>query len=102
MLVDGASCGVDGASCGVDGVSCGVDGASCGVDGAGGECGAFMCHCGNTGMEWTPNKSQHTKFTQEKKILPPLPPDLNSQPFDQRVQRSYQQAIPAQQLAPSS
>ena len=25
-----------------------------------------------TGMEWTPNKSQHTKLTLEKKILPPL------------------------------
>ena len=34
------------------------------------------------GMEWTPNKSQHTKLTLEKKILLPLLPGFNSQPFD--------------------
>ena len=33
-----------------------------------------MRHCGNTGMERTPHKSQHTKLTLEKKILPPLLP----------------------------
>ena len=33
--------------------------------------GSFTCHCGNTGMERTLNKSQHTKLTLEKKILPP-------------------------------
>ena len=34
------------------------------------EClGSFTCHCGNTGVEWTLNKSQHTKLTLEKKIL---------------------------------
>ena len=27
-----------------------------------------MCHCGNTGVEHTPNKSQHTKLTLEKKV----------------------------------
>ena len=32
------------------------------------------CHCGNTWMERTPNKSQHTNLTLEKKILPPLLP----------------------------
>ena len=36
--------------------------------------GSFKCHCGNTGVEWKPNKSQHTKLTLEKKILPPLLP----------------------------
>ena len=30
--------------------------------------GSFICHCGNIGMERTPNKSQHTKVTLEKKI----------------------------------
>ena len=28
--------------------------------------GSFMCHCGNTGVERAPNKSQHTKLTLEK------------------------------------
>ena len=36
--------------------------------------GPFTCHCGHTGVERTPNKSQHTKLTLEKKILPPLMP----------------------------
>ena len=40
-----------------------------------------MCHCGSTGVERTPNKSKHTKLTLEKKILPPLLPVSNSQPF---------------------
>ena len=31
-----------------------------------------MCHCGDTGVERTPNKSQHTKLSPEKVILPPL------------------------------
>ena len=31
-----------------------------------------MCHCDSEGVEGTPNKSQHTKLTQEKKILPLL------------------------------
>ena len=31
-----------------------------------------MCHCGNTGVEPTPKKSQHTKLSLEKKILPLL------------------------------
>ena len=34
--------------------------------------GSFTCHCSKTGLEWTPNKSQHTNLTPEKKILPPL------------------------------
>ena len=31
-----------------------------------------MCHCSNIGVEWTPTRSQHTKLTLEKKILPLL------------------------------
>ena len=41
-----------------------------------------MCHCGNTGVEQTPNMSQHTKLTLEKKNLLPLQWDSNSQPFN--------------------
>ena len=34
-------------------------------------------------MERTPNKSQHTKLTLEKKILPPLPTGIRTRdPFD--------------------
>ena len=57
--------------------------------------GSFVCHCGNTGLERTPNKSQHTKLTQEKNVLPPLLPGLEPATFRSRVPRSYQQAIPA-------
>ena len=57
--------------------------------------GSFTCHCGNTGMEQTPNKSQHTKLTLEKKILPPLLLGFKLTTFRSWVQRSYQQAIPA-------
>ena len=31
--------------------------------------GSFTCHCGNTGVERTPNKSHHTKLTLEKKKI---------------------------------
>ena len=34
--------------------------------------GLLTCHSSNTGLERTPNKSQHTNLTLEKKILPPL------------------------------
>ena len=57
--------------------------------------GSNMCHCGDTGMEWTPNKSQHTKLTLEKKILPPLLPGFELATFRSRVRRSNQQAIAA-------
>ena len=30
--------------------------------------GSFTCHCSDMGVEQTPNKSQHTKLTLEKKI----------------------------------
>ena len=55
---------------------------------------SFTCHCGNTGMERTLNKSQHTKLTLEKKILPLLLPGFELATFQSWVQRSYQQAIP--------
>ena len=37
---------------------------------------SFTCHWGNLGVERTPNKSQHTTLTLEKKILPPLLPEF--------------------------
>ena len=57
--------------------------------------GSFTCHCGNTGVEQTPNKSQHTKLTLEKKIHPPLLPGFELATFRLRVRRSNQRAIPA-------
>ena len=43
--------------------------------------GPYSCHCGNMGVEWTLNKSQHTKLTPKKKILVTLLPGFKSQPF---------------------
>ena len=57
--------------------------------------GSFMYHCSNMGVEQTPNKSQHTKLTLEKKFLPPLLPGFKLTTFQSRVQRSYQEAISA-------
>ena len=48
-----------------------------------------------TGVEWTPNKSKHTKLTLKKKILPPLLPEFEISTFRSQVQRSNQQASPA-------
>ena len=59
--------------------------------------GSFMCHCSNMGLEWTLNKSQHTKLTLEKKFSCRSCQDSNSQTFWSKVQCSYQQAI----LAPN-
>ena len=56
--------------------------------------GSFTCHCGNSGVEQTPNKSQHTKLTLGKKILPPLLQGFELATFQSWVRRSYQQAIP--------
>ena len=50
--------------------------------------GLFSCHCGNTGIERTPNKSQHTKLTLRKKILPLLLPGFELAAFRSRVRRS--------------
>ena len=58
----------------------------------------FTCHCGNTGVERTPNKSQHTKLILEKKILPPLLPGFELTTFQSQVWSSYQQAIPTKVL----
>ena len=46
-------------------------------------------------MERTPNKSQYTKLTLDKKILPPLLPEFELATIRSRVRRSYQQAMPA-------
>ena len=46
-------------------------------------------------MERTPNKSQHTQLTLEKKILQPLLPGFELASFRSRDRRSNQQAIPA-------
>ena len=48
----------------------------------------FTCHCGNTRVERTPNKSQHTKLTLVKKILLPLLPGFELPTFRSRVWRS--------------
>ena len=55
--------------------------------------GSLTCHWGNTGVERTPNKSQHTKLTLEKKIRPPLLPGFELATFRSRVRHSNQQAI---------
>ena len=60
--------------------------------------GSFSCHCGNTGVERTPDKSQHTQLTLEKKILPLHLPGFELATFRSRVRRSNQQAIPAPQV----
>ena len=57
--------------------------------------GSFTCHCSNTVVERTPNESQYTKLTLEKKILPPLLPRFERATFRSRVRRTNQQAIPA-------
>ena len=54
---------------------------------------AFMCHCRNTGMERTPNKSQHTNLTLEKNILLPLLRRFELATFRSRVRCFFQQAI---------
>ena len=57
--------------------------------------GSSMCCCDNTGVEQTPNKSQHTKLSLEKKIIPLLLPGFELATFQSQVWSSYQQAIPA-------
>ena len=56
--------------------------------------GSFTCHCSNTGVEQTPNMSQHIKLTLEKKILLLLLPGFKLATFQSRIWRFYQQAIP--------
>ena len=43
--------------------------------------GLLTCHCGSTGAEQTPKKSQRTKLALEKKILLPLPPGFKLATF---------------------
>ena len=59
--------------------------------------GSFICQCSNEGMEWTPNRSQHTKLTLDKKILPLLLPGFKLTTFQLWVWQwhSYHKAIPA-------
>ena len=52
-------------------------------------------HYGNTGVKRTPNKSQHTKLTLEKKILSPLLPGLELATSRSRVRRCTSWTIPA-------
>ena len=56
--------------------------------------GSFTCHCGNRGVECTPNKSQHTKLILEKKIFPLLLLGFELTTFWSWVWCSNQQAIP--------
>ena len=51
-----------------------------------------MCHRCNTGVEWTLNKSQHTKLTLEKKILLLLRPGFELATFQSQVHRSVSRA----------
>ena len=46
--------------------------------------GSFACHCGKTGVKWTPNESRHRKLTQRRKFSCCSCWDLNSRPFDQK------------------
>ena len=50
--------------------------------------GSFKSHCSDTGVEWTPNKSQHTNLTLEKKILLPLLPRFRLATFWSWVRHS--------------
>ena len=64
--------------------------------------GSFTCHCGNAGMERTPNKNQYRKITLEKNILPPLLPGIKPATYRPRVRRSTNRAIPTPRSAPGS
>ena len=50
--------------------------------------GSFPCHCSYMGVERTLSKSQHTKLTLEKKIVPPLLLRFKLATFCSRVQCS--------------
>ena len=64
--------------------------------------GSFTCHCGNTGVERTLNKSQLARLTLEKKTLPPLPSGFELATFRWRVRRSNRQAIPVPDVSRDS
>ena len=57
---------------------------------------SFTCHCGNTGVDRTPNTSQHIMLNLEKKIFPSPLPGFELATFRSRVRRSTRElAIPA-------
>ena len=60
--------------------------------------GSFTCHCGNTGVERTPNKNQHTKLTMQKKNSPAAPAGIRTRNLSITSPVFYQQATPAPQL----
>ena len=60
--------------------------------------GSFACHCSNTEVERTPNKSQHTKLTLVKNTLLPLLPGFELGTYWSWVRCCNQQAIPAHYL----
>ena len=62
--------------------------------------GSFTCCCGNTAVEQTSNKSQHTKVILEKNILLPLLPGFELATFRSQVWRFCQTAIPAPKNCP--
>ena len=55
--------------------------------------GSFTCHCSNMGVEWTLNKSQHTKLSLKKKILLLLLSGFKLTTLQLWVQCFFQQAI---------
>ena len=56
--------------------------------------GSCSCHCSNTELEWTLNRSQHRKLTLEKKILPPLLLRFKLTTFLSQVQHSTNKLSP--------
>ena len=56
---------------------------------------AFTCHCSNTGVERTLNKSQQRKLTLEKKISSPPLPRFELATFRSQVWHSTNYAIQA-------
>ena len=59
--------------------------------------GSFTCHCGDTGVERTPNKSQYKNVNSgdEKKNSPAAPAGIRTRNLSITSQVLYQQAIPA-------
>ena len=54
--------------------------------------GSFTCRCSNTGVELTPNKSQHSL---ERKLFPLLLPEFELSTFQSQIRCSYLHAIPS-------
>ena len=57
--------------------------------------GVFTCNCSNTGLERTPNESQHKKLTLEKKTNPDAPAGTRTRNLSITSPALYQLAIPA-------